>query len=195
MSRVTFEYLIGNTKSLTFDHELIESFYLACQVKNLTKTTLRCYAERLSYLVNDATLDGKGVGDLTYQDVRRYIMSAINEVSAATVNGRIAVYEVFYNHLCEEGLLDEHPTSKLKKIRAPRTIKPVLKPEQIGSILAKLNRKTFHGSRDYCMILLTSDGMLRLNELLSIKLEDIPMSRVWQHCGSLLFIVQFLQLS
>lgn len=42
-------------------------------------------------------------------------------------------------------------------------------------VLSKLNRKTFHGAIDYCMILLTFDGMLRLNEMLSIKMEDLNL--------------------
>lgn len=175
MSKISFKDLPALADSLNMDSELLESFYFSCRVKNLTDATMKCYAERLAYLMKYAASIGKGLEGLTTKDLQKYIMSIMEGVSPATVNGRIVVYKVFSKHLFEEGLIDENPTARLKKVKAPITIKPVLTPEQMALVLSKLNRKTFHGFRDYCMILLTFDGMLRLNELLSIKLEDLNL--------------------
>lgn len=119
MSKITFKDLPALAESLNMDSELLESFYFSCRVKNLTNATMRCYAERISYLMKYAASIKKGLEEVTARDLQNYVMSIIGEVSAATVNGRIVVYKVFYKHLFEEGLLDENPTVKLKKIKAP----------------------------------------------------------------------------
>jgi len=175
MSKITFEHLTGIADAHSIDSGLLESFYFSCRVKNLTESSVKCYAERIWYLMKYAALIGKALEDITTKDLQDYVMSLMNRVSPATVNGRIIVYKVFYKHLFEEGLIGENPTTRLKKVKAPIKVKPVLTPEQMGSVLSKLNRKTFHGSRDHCMILLTFDSMLRLNELLTIRLKDIDL--------------------
>lgn len=83
---------------------------------------------------------------------------------------------MFYNTLLKDQLIQSDPMDSIKNIRIEQKIKPVITPDQIGQILQKFDRRTFHGARDYCMILLTFDAMLRLNELLSIKIEDLDLS-------------------
>lgn len=155
--------------------DLLESFFFACRIRNLTQTTMRGYGERLYYLLRYADSIGKELDTLDFHDLQRYVMSIVEKVSAATVNGRIVVYKVFYKHLIEEGLIDKNPAENLKKVRAPKRIKPVVSPDDLGKVLSKLDRKKFHGSRNYCMILLTYDAMLRLDEMLSIKIDNIDL--------------------
>ena len=93
----------------------------------------------------------------------------------ATVNGRIAVYKVFYRHLKDEAFIDADPMKGIRKMKQPRLIKNVLTPEDVSLVLDQLDKKTFHGCHDRCMILLTFDAMLRLNELLTIKVDQIDL--------------------
>ena len=51
MSKINFEHLRELADTLNMDSELLESFYFACRVKNLTEASMRCYAERISYLM------------------------------------------------------------------------------------------------------------------------------------------------
>lgn len=129
-------------------------------VKNLTQTTLKCCAERLAYLLEYATKIGKPLEKLSPRDIQSYLMSIMDKVSAATVNGRIRVFKVFYRHLMNEGLVSQNPMQNIKLVRAERKIKPVLAPDEIGKVLGSFNRKFFHGARNYCMILLTYDSMV-----------------------------------
>jgi integrase/recombinase XerD len=155
--------------------ELLESFAFACRVKNLTPSTLKCYAERLAYLVTYCANLHKGLQELTQRDLQAYLMSILDSVSAATVNGRIRVFKVFYKHLLSEGLIKSDPTAKISLVRAEQKVKAVLSQEQMSCVLSRLNRATRYGARSYCMILLMYDAMLRLNELLSLKIEDVDL--------------------
>ncbi len=176
MSNIGFKELVQLADRNKMAGELLESFYFACRTKNLTTSTLNGYAERLSYLVRYGQAINKDIDAITYKDLQHYILSIVDKVSSATVNGRIRVYRLFFNHLKEEGLIDDNPASKLKLIKQEKKIKPVLSSEEMGLLLSKINRKTFHGARNYCMILLTYDSMLRLNEMLSIKFEEINLT-------------------
>jgi hypothetical protein len=40
----------------------------------------------------------------------------------------------------------------IKFVKTEKKMKPVVSPEQIGQILKQFDRRTFHGTRDYCMI-------------------------------------------
>jgi integrase/recombinase XerD len=176
MQVLNFKDLFQLADNLNMDSELLESFSFACRIKNLTTATLKCYSERLAYLVRYASSVGKKPDELTPKDIQSYIMSIIDTVSAATVNGRIRVFKVFYKHLSTEGFIEKDPMGHISLIKAEQKIKPVLSPDEIVQVLSHLDRHHFHGARDYCMILLTFDSMLRLGELLGIKLSDIDLN-------------------
>ena len=99
----------------------------------------------------------------------------MKKVSPETVNGRIRVYKVFYKLLASEKLIESDPMQSINTVRTEKKVKPIVSPEQIGQILKQFDRRTFYGARDYCLILLTYDAMLRLSELLSIRLKDIDL--------------------
>jgi site-specific recombinase XerD len=176
MPQITLKDLPVLADKLNMGRELLESFLFACKLKNLTAKTLQGYGERIAYLMKWAHLQGKDLGTLTKQDIQRYVTSLIDEVCAVTVNGRIIVYKVFYRHLKDEGFITIDPMTEIRKMKQPRLIKDVLSPDDIGRVLAQLDRKTFNGSRDFCMILLTFDAMLRLAELLAIRTDALDLT-------------------
>jgi len=119
---------------------------------------------------------GKPLELLSQREIQSYLMSIMDKVSPSTVNGRIRVFKVFYRHLMNEGLVEQNPMQNIKLVRAEQKIKPVLSPDEMDRVLSGFDRKHFHGARNYCMILLTYDSMVRLNELLTIKLGDIDLN-------------------
>ncbi len=156
----------------------IDAFLYGCRIKNLSPNTISGYAERLSYLMR--FLNGKGIDieEVTKVHLQEYVMSLISDpkISDATVNGRIIVYKIFWNYLEDEELWEKpNPAARLKKIRAKKTIKDVLLPEQIPQAAATANKKTFIGYRNYCMLMLFYDTMIRRNELLTLTLENVDL--------------------
>lgn len=156
----------------------IDAFLYGCRMKNLSANTISGYAERLGYLAR--FLDEKGVDmeQVTRVNLQEYVLSIINDphISDATVNGRITVYRIFWSYLQEEGLWEKpDPTARLKRIKAKRTIKEILTPEEISQVAATANKRTFLGYRDYCMLMLLYDTMIRRNELLTLTLEHVDL--------------------
>ena len=175
MSKITLNDLPALAEELSMNGELVESFLFACRLKNLTPKSMQGYGERIAYLMRWAVKQGKDLDALTKHDLQKYITSLIDNVAVATINGRIAVYKVFFRHLKEEGFLEVDPIAEIRKLKQPKLIKEVLSPDDIGKVLGQLDRKHFYGCRDFCMILLTFDAMLRLNELLTIKVDGLDL--------------------
>jgi len=175
MAEVTFDKLINIVASDGHDTDCIERFQFLCAVKNLTNVTMMGYAERILYLHRFAVQLGKKLPELTTREIQEYILSILKKVSPETVNGRIRVYKVFYKFLATEIQIESDPMKSVQTVRVEKKVKPIVSPEQIGQILKQFDRRTFYGARDYCMILLTFDSMLRLSELLSIKLDNLDL--------------------
>ncbi|PKK82080.1 MAG: hypothetical protein CVT49_15485 [candidate division Zixibacteria bacterium HGW-Zixibacteria-1] len=155
--------------------KLLQSFYLRCRMMNLTPTALQADADRLRYLLKYTHSRKLELDALTVRDLQNYLLSIIDVISPITVNGRITVYKTFFKYLYDEGLIPMNPASGLHKLREPIRLKDTVTPDEMVRVLTTCNRKTFFGSRDFCIILLTYDSMLRLSELLALKLSNIDL--------------------
>lgn len=154
----------------------VDAFVFGCKIRNLSPRTLNVYAERLGYLARHLEAKDIDIEDVKRQNIQDYLMALIGNVSDETVNGRIRVYRRFFNYLEEEGLWEKpNPTHKLKLIKASKRIKPVISPEQIERALRTLNKSTFEGYRNLTMIMLFWDTMIRKEELITLKVENLDL--------------------
>lgn len=154
----------------------VDAFVFGCKIRNLAPRTLNVYAERLLYLVRHLEEKGIDIEDVTKQDIQDYLLSLIGNVSDETVNGRIRVYRRFFNYLEEEGLWEKpNPTKKLKLIKSSKRIKPVVSPEEIQRALQCLNKSTYEGYRNLTMIMIFWDAMIRKEELITLKVDDVDL--------------------
>lgn len=162
----------------------LESFHFACKFKVCTPKTMAVYGERLSYLLRFAKTRSTSLDELTEADLKAYVARILDEVCIVTVNGRIQVYKVFYQHLLTEGFIAVNPMANIRKLKQPKIIRDVITPEQLEQILAQISRKHFCGMRNFTLILLTFDAMLRLNEALSIRVNELDLqSGLLKVCG------------
>ncbi|MBK7092370.1 MAG: phage integrase N-terminal SAM-like domain-containing protein [bacterium] len=102
--KVTFKEVIQLAEQLNMNGSFSESFTFSCRAKNLTQSTLKCYAERLEYLVRYAASISKELHELTQKDIQSYLMKILDTVSAATVNRRIRVFKVFFTSKAKRSL-------------------------------------------------------------------------------------------
>lgn len=63
----------------------------------------------------------------------------------------------------------------VKKIKAKKVIKDILIPEQIAKVASTANKRTFIGYRNYAMLMLFYDTMIRRNELLTLTLDNVDL--------------------
>lgn len=154
----------------------VDSFFFQCKVNNLTEKTHQVYAERMFYFARYLSEKGIDVDNVTKRTIQEYVVYLQERVSDATVNGRIRVFRCFWNHLCEEELWDkQNPCHKMKLIREESRVKPVVSPEQYVEVLKKIDKSTFEGFRNYLMMMVLWDSMMRRGELLSLLTENVDL--------------------
>ncbi|MFZ1683375.1 MAG: tyrosine-type recombinase/integrase [Candidatus Zixiibacteriota bacterium] len=175
MSKITLHDLPQLARSLKLNPEPLESFLFACQLKNCTTATLKCYGERLAYIMRWASEQQKDLHTLTKLDLQRYVTGLIGKVSVATINGRIAAFRTFFRVLLSESFITIDPMADIRKLKQPKMVKEVLTPDDMSRVLAQFDRKTYDGCRNFTMVLLAFDAMVRVSELSSIKVDDLDL--------------------
>ena len=154
----------------------LESFYFDCKVKNLAPKTIDVYGERLRNF--HRFLESKGIDfeKVDTASIQSYILSMKGRVSDYTVNGRIRVLRLFFNYLERENFLDNgNPMARIKLVRAERRLPRIITVEEMQQVLRVPNRRTFTGYRNYVMLLLFWDTMVRLGELIKLKTSDVDL--------------------
>lgn len=154
----------------------LQSFYFDCKVKNLAPKTIDVYGERLRDFYRFIRSKHISFEDVDTAVVQSYILWMKGRVSDYTVNGRIRVLRLFFNYLCREDLWENgNPMQSIKLIRAERRLPKIITEEQMQRLLRVPNRRTFTGYRNYVMLLLFWDTMVRLGELLRLKVSDVDL--------------------
>lgn len=177
MSPDFFKYLLNSSDiSDVMFRGLVQQFYYNCRVKNLTEKTLSGYGERLSNFYNFLSSQKTLFENVNGKTIQAYIISQKGKVSDHTINGRIRVLKVFFNYLQKDGLWNNgNPMEEISFIKAEQTLKPILGPDQIEKLLAIPSRRTFQGYRNYCIILTFWDSLVRLSELINMKMPDVDL--------------------
>lgn len=155
----------------------LTAFRFDCQVKNLTPKTFDCYLERLGYLCGHLLKRGMSLPQVDKAEIQGYVLSLKDKVSDETINGRIRVYRRFFGFLVEEGLRESgNPVIGVKLLKTAKKVKPVVDPETVQKIINGMDRNRFEGMRDLIIVLLLWDGMMRKNEMRTLKVSDVNLN-------------------
>lgn len=157
----------------------VEGFYLECRSRNVSPRTWKYYQDNLRYLRNYASIIGRGLCDLTTDDIRRYLASVPvrpytpTGLSQATINARIRTWRRFYNHLVEDGILRQSPMERIKQGRLNHEFRKLVSADDIKTLINSFDTTTFFGERNRNIVLLLYDTMIRVGELCNINLDDV----------------------
>jgi len=158
---------------LLTDNGVIEAYIESCLARGLLPKTIRCYRQCLTYLHRWSSTRGKMLLELSKYDLRDYFLSLAGQVSPATINGRVRVLGAFYKFYKAEGLIELNPMASISYVRDPKKVKPIITADQLALALQQYDTKTFEGYRDMLIALLMFDSCLRLDEVLSLRRENL----------------------
>lgn len=113
---------------------------------------------------------------MTKLTVQEYILYQEDRgLAEISINGQIKVLRIFFKFLKEEEIIGEDPTERIQLLKIEQRLKPIISVDDIERLLSVPDRKTFTGMRNFCMILVFYDTLVRLDELANIKLGDISL--------------------
>ncbi|MCL2766580.1 MAG: tyrosine recombinase XerC [Peptococcaceae bacterium] len=114
--------------------------------------------------------------DLDHRIFRQYLATAKKDgLSKATVARRLAAWRSFYKYLLREDIVTESPAAKLANPKQPKRL-PVFLDENEAMLLVEApDLSTAFGVRDRALLETLYAGGLRINELVSLNIQDMDL--------------------
>lgn len=174
---------------------LFDYYYQAKKSEGRANNTLKTYAENYKYFCEFLDVRGivRDIRNISVEVGRDYIIWLRDEkvkfsdncnvpeyartigLEPKSINTRIKNMKTMFKFLHEEGVIDSNPFAYVKNVRdIGRDIK-VLTPEELKRLLDAPNQRKYSGFRDYVTLSLLIDGMLRIDEALTLRREDVDL--------------------
>lgn len=154
---------------------LIPSFHRHLRATNRSPKTQKAYLEAANQL--DAFLREAGmpteVTAIRREHVESFIEHLLSLRSASTAATRYRGLQQLFRFLVDEGEITESPMARMSPPSIPEAPVPVLSTAELRGLLKACEGKRFEDRRDTAIVRLFVDGGLRVDELASLKLDDV----------------------
>jgi len=178
---------------LHFFEELLEEYRRSLQAANRSPKTISSYFEVLPRFFRflDAQGPFKGLAALGPRDLEAYILhlqtvdrwdahllipNKSGGLSPHTINVHVRTVKACWSWLHRNGYLDSNPLEGFHLPKAPDKPFSTLSEGQICQLLGAIDRLTPKGARLYLMILMLTDGGLRVSELVQIQISHLDLT-------------------
>lgn len=152
----------------------LKDFEFHIRAKNLSPKTISVYGERLGYFYKYIKAQGIAFKDVDKHTIQDYILYQKDRgLKDISINGQILVLRIFFKYLFEEDIIDSNPTIKINLLKTEKRIKPIISEENMQKLLSVPDKRTFTGMRNFCMLMVFYDTLIRLGELTNIRLKNI----------------------
>jgi integrase/recombinase XerC len=114
--------------------------------------------------------------EITHHQIRNWMVELMNQqLTARSVNRKIATLRKYFKFLVQEGILTVNPTSKINTPKIPKHLPVVVEDARLTQMLdsGKVFTDDFKGTRDKLIIEMLFGTGMRLAELLGVKDTDI----------------------
>lgn len=175
----------------------IEQFLTNCQIKQLSKKTMKAYSQALllmadylqgQYKITDAEqVRAIHISDYIgyLQERGKYTVTTESKsvqpnypdrrsdyrraLSKTTINNYIRDMRVFFNFLVDFDYIDRNPMRKIKQLRNDRRTIDFITDSQFESLMRNMDISKYHEYRDKVIMELLLDSGMRVGECLSAK--------------------------
>lgn len=157
----------GDARGAAGNDEMLDAFFSAKRLEGCSERSIAYYGSVLRRFVAKVA---KSLRDVSTEDVRGYLIEYGGRagVSRVTVDNVRRVISSLFSWLEAEDYILKSPVRRIKKIKAPQVIKPVISDEEMERM-----RDGCSEARDLAIIdLLASTGM-RVGELVRLDRDDI----------------------
>ncbi len=157
------------------------------ELRKYSKNTCNAYVTDLFYFMSFISnhhggiqVDLKLLSGLEVQDFRAWLANRKKQDLKATSNARaLSTLRAFYKYLNSQKITENKNIFNIKINKVNKALPKALLPKsaiEATKIIEILSKKDWIGARDTAIILLLYGSGLRIGEVLSLKLSDIPKS-------------------
>lgn len=115
--------------------------------------------------------------EITYQHIRNWMVHLMSDMTARSVNRKIATLRKYFKFMLREGLITDNPTSKIQSPKNIKHLPVVVEDARLSAMLndGKVFSDDFEGLRDKLVIETLFGTGIRLAELVTLKESDISI--------------------
>jgi site-specific recombinase XerC len=163
------------------DHSLghaIELYLTACRVEGKQPNTVVAYRETLMMFLGVAQEMGFAgdVRAITTEHIYQWLgWVKDREVTDETLHRRHREAKFVFVWLQRIRVIDANPFDPIKNVQIPKKVVEPIKPEHIRKLLNASFPNEFLAARNRAIIMLFLDTGIRLNELISLQLDDLDI--------------------
>jgi integrase/recombinase XerC len=113
--------------------------------------------------------------EISYQHIRNWMVHLMSDMTARSVNRKIATLRKYFKFLLREGLITDNPTSKIQSPKNLKHLPVVVEDAKLSAMLndGEVFSDDFEGLRDKLIIETLFGTGIRLAELVGLKEQDI----------------------
>ncbi|MEH7401603.1 tyrosine-type recombinase/integrase [Gottfriedia acidiceleris] len=187
--------VVKPTKRYTFE-EAVEIFIRAKEAEGVRERTVKDYRMYTRYFHDHVTENSEApfyLDELTPELIREYVNYLLYErkpyegdqfrkvkgtgLRPTSVNIRLRIYRTMCNFWYNEGYIETNPMANIKMVKTDQHEEvPGIPDEDIDRLLNYLDDRQFAEWRDKTLILLLLDTGLRINEALSLTIDQIDFA-------------------
>jgi integrase/recombinase XerC len=115
--------------------------------------------------------------EISYHDIRNWMVHMMGEMTARSVNRKIATLRKYFKFLLREGLITNNPASRVQTPKNIKQLPVVVEEAKLGEMLddPEIFSLDFEGQRDKLIIEMLFGTGIRLAELVSLKERDVDL--------------------
>lgn len=156
--------------------QLLQEFEFHCESRELSDRTIVNYRRQCQYLIN-FLLDVHAIEELENVEpkhIKEFIISMSKKGrKPAYLNDLLKAFKCLFRYAFEEGYSKALITEKVRNVREPKVLIHSFSPKEIKRMCSYYDGHDFISVRNRVMIMMLFDTGIRLNELLTMKLEQV----------------------
>ncbi|ABO48918.1 phage integrase family protein [Desulforamulus reducens MI-1] len=166
------------------NQELVKTFLMYQETKNLSKRTIEWYQFTLNKLIDYCKENNISIESMTTPQARQYVFSLQKSISRTGkkyadngINGYIRSVKIMFNYLFEDEYIEKNPFAKVKQIKTDKVIIETFEVEEVKRMLNQFNKKVYTEFRDALLIQILYDTGIRISEAINLKISDIDTDK------------------
>ena len=178
---------LGNRRKwgfFVFLKHAIKEYEFDCKARKLGVNTIQGYMRMLRYLMDylDREYDITQIKDVKPFHIKHFLLLKQEEGKKPQyINDLLKVYKTFFRYLEEEEYLDKAPTAKIHNVKQPKVLIRTFSEDEIRRMLNYCNGRDFVSIRNKALLSILFDTGMRLNEVVSLKREQIHEEYILVH--------------
>ena len=156
--------------------DAIEEFKIDCKVRRLSERTIENYNKQHLYLARylSAAFDVQQLEEVRAAHIKRFLLEKEEQGRKPHyVNDLLKAAKVFFKYCVDEGYLKSNPTAKIHNVKQPKVMIRTFNENEVLKMLNHFSGNDYFDLRDKAILAMFFDTGMRLNEVMTLRPEQI----------------------